>query len=113
LADVPWSQRGETLLLLSVRLTPKSARDAIEGIIRLSDGKPVLQVRVRAVPEAGAANEALIRVLAKALRVPARSIRLDSGTTSRTKILALTGDLAAIEAGLSRLTGSKADPSDG
>jgi uncharacterized protein YggU (UPF0235/DUF167 family) len=112
LADVPWSQRGETLLL-SVRLTPKSARDAIDGIIRLSDGKPVLQVRVRAVPEAGAANEALIRLLAKSLRVPARSIHLDSGATSRTKILSLTGDLAAIQAGLSRLTQSAASPPDG
>lgn len=90
---------------MSVRLTPKSSRDGIDGIARLADGRMVLQVRVRAVPEDGAANEALIRLLAKMLHLPLRSITLESGATSRIKTLTLSGDTEELSAELSRLSG--------
>ena len=47
-------------LRLEVRLTPRASCDLIEGEKLLSDGRRVLAARVRAVPEKGAANEALL-----------------------------------------------------
>ena len=49
------------------------------------------------MPEAGAANAALMRLLAEALSMPARAIRLESGTTSRVKTLFFEGDAGALE----------------
>ena len=53
-------------LRLDVRLTPRAARDFLEGETRLADGRRVLSARVRAVPEKGAANEALLSLIARA-----------------------------------------------
>jgi uncharacterized protein len=100
-----WSLRKDGIGLL-VRLTPKSSRDGIDGLEHLSDGRAVLKIRVRAVPEAGAANEALIRVLAKALALPASAISLQSGATGRLKSLRLTGDASALAARLAAICGS-------
>ncbi|MDE2127681.1 MAG: DUF167 domain-containing protein [Armatimonadetes bacterium] len=72
--------------VIRVRLTPKADRDAVSGII---DGE--VQVRVRAAPSDGAANEALIRVLAKAAGVAASAARIVSGRTSRRKLVQITG----------------------
>ncbi|MDF2972320.1 MAG: bifunctional methylenetetrahydrofolate dehydrogenase/methenyltetrahydrofolate cyclohydrolase [Microvirga sp.] len=49
---MPWRIRPEGLEV-RVRVTPRGGRDAIDGIETLSDGRPVLKVRVRAVPEDG------------------------------------------------------------
>lgn len=99
---LPWSRRGDAIVL-SVRLTPKAARDEIAGLDHLSDGRAVLKARVRAQPQDGAANAALIRLLGKALRLPAAAIRLEGGATARVKTLLLDGDAAAIEAALEAL----------
>ncbi len=100
-----WSLRKDGIGLL-VRLTPKSSRDCIDGIEHLADGRAVLKIRVRAVPEAGAANDALIRVLAKALALPASAIKLQSGATGRLKSLQLVGDLSVLAARLTAICGS-------
>jgi len=103
----PWSLR-EDGLYLSVRLTPKSSRDEIGGLETLADGRTVLKVRVRAVPQEGEANEALQRLLAKALHVSASAVRIESGASGRVKTLHLKGDAATFAADLSRLSsGSK------
>ncbi len=91
----PWRARADGLLV-AVRVTPKSQRDAIEGIDELADGRLVLKVRVRAVPEAGAANAALLRLLAEAAGLPASAASLESGGGSRLKLIALKGDPAKI-----------------
>ena len=83
---------------LSVHLTPKSSRDAIEGLAVQSDGRQVLKVRVRAVPEDGKANAALIEILAKSLRLPRSALALAGGGKSRTKIIAISGDASTIAA---------------
>ena len=79
-------------MILHVRLTPKGGRDAIDGIDELSDGKAVLKARVRAVPEDGKANAALIKLIAQTFGVSASHVSLDAGATSRIKTLKITGD---------------------
>ena len=103
MAEVPW-RATEAGLTLVVRLTPKGGRDAIDGVETMSDGRPVLKARVRAAPEDGKANAALIEFLAKALRVPKTAVTLASGQTSRVKSLEIAGDFVALSAALARLT---------
>ena len=83
-------------LLLAVRLTPRAARDALDGIATLSDGRPVALARVRALPADGAANAALIALLAKGLRLPKSAITIAAGHAARLKQVRITGDPAAL-----------------
>ena len=78
-------------IALSVRLTPKGGRDAIDGIELLADGRSVLKVRVRAAPSEGEANDALLRLIAKAVGVPPRDVVLTAGATARVKRLTVAG----------------------
>jgi uncharacterized protein (TIGR00251 family) len=102
----PWSASADGVVL-SVRLTPKGGRDAIEGVERLADGRHVLKARVRAAPFEGEANDALTKLIAKTLDVPARAVNLTAGETSRIKRIAVSGDTAALAAKLERLAGEK------
>ena len=70
---------------LFVRLTPRAARDAAEGIEEGADGSRHLKARVRAVPEKGKANAALEALVASALGVPAGRVKVVAGGTSRLK----------------------------
>ncbi|MEK1891306.1 MAG: DUF167 family protein [Phyllobacterium sp.] len=79
-----------------VRLTPKSARDAVEGVEVASDGRAHLKVRVRAVPENSKANAALEKLLAKELDVAPRDVAVASETTSRLKQVKISGDPQAL-----------------
>ena len=81
---------------LVVRLTPKSSADAIEGVQAAADGAVHLAARVRAVPDKGAANAALERLLADRLDLPKRAVSVVAGSTSRLKTVRLTGDTAEI-----------------
>ena len=69
---------------ITVRLTPRAGRDAIDG---WRDG--ILHVRVAAPPAENGANEALLRLLAKSLAVPRSSISIVSGAHSRAKVIAI------------------------
>nr|WP_250893959.1 DUF167 domain-containing protein [Croceibacterium selenioxidans] len=66
---------------LALRVTPGSRTEGIE----LGDG--VLQVKVRAKPQEGAANEAVLELLADALGVAISRLRLLRGATSRNKLV--------------------------
>ncbi len=77
---------------LFVRLTPKSAKDAIEGVEVTADGRAHVRMRVRAVPEDGKANAALQKLLAKALGLAPRDVVITSGATSRLKQVKISGD---------------------
>jgi uncharacterized protein (TIGR00251 family) len=50
-----------------------------------------LRVRVASPPVDGAANEELVRVLARALDVPARDVEITSGHTSKVKQIRARG----------------------
>ena len=76
---------------LHVRLTPKGGRDVIEGVEALADGRNILKARVRAAPENGRANEALIALIASTLRAPKSSVSIRAGATSRAKTVFVAG----------------------
>jgi len=97
--DRPWALSADGLVV-TVRLTPKAGRDSIDGIVRLSDGRAVLRVRVAAAPSEGEANGALARLLAQTLRVAPRDVTLIGGTTSRIKRVLIKGDVDAVVAAL-------------
>jgi uncharacterized protein (TIGR00251 family) len=94
---------------LAVRLTPKSSRDQIEGLAATRDGRPALAVKVRAVPEKGAANAALLRLLADALHMAPGRLSLVGGPRDRHKTVLVAGDpailLPAMAAALGALPG--------
>src|SRR3954453_1544305 len=79
-------------MTISLRVTPRGGRDAIDGIETLSDGRAVVKLRVRAVADGGEANRAVTTLLAKTLRVPQASVRIVSGVTSRLKQVDVAGD---------------------
>lgn len=91
-----WTQAGDDLLL-SVRLTPGSAKEDIGGGWTDAHGAHWLSARVRAVPEKGKANAALIALLAKRLDWPRGAILLESGDTNRLKRLRIQGGAQALD----------------
>ena len=71
---------------LDVRVIPRAGRSGFGG---LRDG--ALLVRLAAAPVDGAANDELIALLAKTLRIPKRDITIVSGERSRTKRVRIAG----------------------
>lgn len=78
-------------LTLTVKLTPKAARNAIIGWDTDANGEKILKCSVTAIPENGKANAALIKMLAKECKIPKSAITLISGDTSRMKRLRVEG----------------------
>jgi uncharacterized protein len=73
----------------AVRLMPRGGADRVDGVS--DDG--VLLARVAAPAVGGAANAALLRLLADELDVARTSVRLVAGATGRQKLVAID-DLA-------------------
>lgn len=103
-ADDFWRRTRDGVELF-VRLTPKSSRDAVEAVEQQADGRSHLKARVRAVPEDGKANKALITLISKTLRVPASSVAIVAGQTARLKMMRISGAGKDIEERLHRLGG--------
>jgi len=93
---------GKDCLLVDLRLQPGASRARVDGLAVLDDGAPVLKVRVTEPPEDGKANAALIKLLAKAWKLPKSSLSLVAGHTDRRKTLAVSGDPAALRRDLER-----------
>lgn len=79
-----------------MRLTPKAARNRIEGPAPEASGGVVLKVSVTAVPEDGKANAALVKLLAKEWRIPKSALTIAAGATDRRKVLHVAGDPDAL-----------------
>lgn len=78
-------------LRLAVRVTPRGGRDAVEGWTTDAGGRPLLKVRVSAPPADGAANAAVLKVLAAALGLPRSSLSLAAGASARVKQVEVRG----------------------
>jgi len=73
-------------VLVRVRARPGAARDHVAG-----EHGGALKVAVTAPPEAGRANAAIARTLAKALGVRKSAVTLIAGATSRDKTFRVVG----------------------
>lgn len=71
---------------LAIRLTPRGGADRVDAVVA-----GVLHVRVAAAPVDGAANDALIRLIAESVAVPRSAVRLVRGGQSRHKVLEVVG----------------------
>lgn len=72
---------------IAIRLTPRARAERIDGV---EDG--CLKVRVTAPPAKNQANEALLRLLARAWRLPLRDLSIVLGGKSRNKIVHVSGE---------------------
>ena len=71
---------------IGVRVMPRGPRTAVEGV---RDG--CLLVRVTAAPSDGAANAAVVDVLARTLGRPRRSVTIVAGHAARRKVIEIAG----------------------
>ncbi len=95
----PPGHRRTDVAKITVRVTPRGGRDAIDGYG--ADG--VLRVRVADAPADGKANDAVTRLLAKALGVPPTRIAVVAGAASRVKVIEIDGlSEAAVQIALAR-----------
>lgn len=90
---------------LAVRITPKASRSAITGLAVDAEGRTALGIRIAAPPVDGAANEAVIAFLAKALKLRKSALRIASGETARLKLIDLDCDTDEIGRRLESLIG--------
>jgi uncharacterized protein (TIGR00251 family) len=84
-ASAPGS--GARLFRLQLKVVPKASADRIVGWM----GER-LKIQVRAAPERGRANRAVVELLAEALGLPRSSIRITAGETSPQKTVQIQGD---------------------
>ena len=73
------------IVKLQVKVFPKSSR---EQIIE-KDG--IIKAYVKAAPEKGKANKALIELIAKEYKVSKSRVKVIKGETSRSKVIEVTG----------------------
>jgi uncharacterized protein (TIGR00251 family) len=74
---------------VAIRVTPRSAKPGIGGWREGADGRKQLEIRVAEAPADGAANEAVVKLLAKALRISRGQVTIIAGATSRNKRVAI------------------------
>jgi uncharacterized protein (TIGR00251 family) len=67
---------------LQIKVIPSSSKDSIAGWL-----DDTLRIKVKAPPEKGKANKAVIRLLESILSLPKGSITISSGLTSAIKIV--------------------------
>jgi uncharacterized protein YggU (UPF0235/DUF167 family) len=86
----PW-RRDKAGVRLLLRVSPKAAREGVEGIVDTGHGGAIA-VRVRAAAEKGEANRAVERVIAEWIGVGRTSVAVSAGAKSRLKTVAVAGE---------------------
>jgi uncharacterized protein (TIGR00251 family) len=89
-------------IALSVRLTPKSSKNALIGLRDRADGTSVLAIKVTPPPDKGKANAALVKLMAKSLHMAPGKVELLSGHSSRNKEVLVRGETDAIMAAINK-----------
>ena len=85
-----WALRPDGIAL-AVRVTPRASRD-----ILAAGTADHFAARLAAPPVDGAANEALIALVARTFGVPKRAVALVAGDSARLKRLQISGDAALL-----------------
>lgn len=79
-------------MLISVKVIPRSGKNSVEWVKGEEEGEGErLKVRLTAPPVDGAANEALVALLAERLGVPKRQVVIVRGAKSRQKVVEVVG----------------------
>lgn len=93
--------------MLYLRVTPKASADAVAGVEARAEGM-VLAVKVRALPDKGEANDAVVALLAKWLSEPKAKLRVAAGGKARLKQVFVAGEPEVLMARLAaRLSGKE------
>ncbi|MEX2294024.1 MAG: DUF167 family protein, partial [Acidimicrobiales bacterium] len=80
--DAPWARRTSDGWSLTIRVQPGAVRSEVVG-----PHGDALRIRIASPPVDGKANAELVRFLAEHLGLPARSVEVVRGQTSRTKVV--------------------------
>jgi uncharacterized protein len=97
-------------LRVAIRLSPRAKAGRLLAVAGNSEGRHAIKASVTASPEGGRANEALLRLLAQAWRLPGRDLSIVAGAAGRNKIVRIAGDphqlLAKLAGEIASLPGS-------
>jgi uncharacterized protein (TIGR00251 family) len=88
--------------VLPIRVSPRSSKPGIGSWRTGADGRDELDVRVAEAPTDGAANDAVLKLLAKALGLSRSEMSIIAGAASRHKRIAIPFDLVEARERLSR-----------
>lgn len=87
---------ARTGLRLAVRLTPRASADRVLGVIEDGHGGWAIKATVTAPPLEGAANAALVQLLARHFGIKPRDFDIVLGTSGRLKLVEIEGDPAPL-----------------
>ena len=90
-------RRHAKSISLAITLQPRASDTRLAGLERRADGTIRLKVRVTAPPSDGAANRALIKLLAQVLDVAPSRVTIEKGDTDRRKLVVIEGDPDMLE----------------
>ncbi len=82
-----WVAAGQAEVRIEVRVQPRSSRNRVAGV---QAGR--LRLQVTAPPVDGAANTAVLALLADWLSLPRRNIEIVRGDTGRDKLISISSD---------------------
>lgn len=95
--------------ILVIRVTPRSAKPGIGEFKTDPGGRSFLEIHVAAAPTDGAANEEVIKLLAKSLGLPKSRLTMISGHSARLKRIELPLSEVELRVCLQRLGGPNRD----
>lgn len=93
-----WCRAMPSGIRLNVQITPNAKKTEVIGVL-----DEALKIRLQAQPIEGKANEALIRFLAAALKVPRSAITITHGLTSKCKTIEVAATGLGVEQAQQRL----------
>ena len=73
---------------LTVKVVPNAGENSIV-LPKANDSVGLILIRVTATPENGKANQAVLKLLSKALGIPRTSLAIVRGGNARTKVIAI------------------------
>ena len=85
-----WLHPAPGGVTIAVAASPRASRTEVAGV---ADGR--LRIRIAAPPVEGAANDELVRFLAKSLGVPRSAVAVTAGAAGRRKTVLVRGIAAA------------------
>lgn len=98
---IPYTESRDGIVF-KVQVVPRASRSEIVG-----EHNGALRVRIAAAPVDGAANEELVKLLARALRLPRSSIEITAGHSAKLKTVRIAGLESSLLTSLSTAQGPK------